>query len=441
MLYPKTWPKLNLRHYLRPWEQIDGWLAAAVMALVLLAGLMIRSTEIQTLMEKSDWMQQWMSGYGWQHWITGAVGMTGAILLARMRYELLMQWKWVLYGITNVGLLAVKFFGQTELGATRWINILGFHVQPSEFAKLAVIIMLAGLLHERPATSLLAMFRALAIVALPWTLIFLEPNLGTSLVFGAITLGMLYWGNANPGWILLMLSPIFSAIGFTLLNQAGKPFLAIWVGWLMALGFVAWRTLPWRRMGAAIAVTSTMLLNAGASFAAVKLWDILQPYQKQRVTMFINPEQDPSGGGYHLIQSRIAIGAGRLFGRGLHQGTQTQNSFIPEQHTDFIFTAVGEELGFIGSALVLGLFLLICFRLLVIAQNAKDDFGSLIAIGVFSMILFQTVINIGMTIGLSPVTGIPLPYLSYGRSALLMNCLALGVVESVANYRRRSIRF
>ena len=134
----------------------------------------------------------------------------------------------------------------------------------------------------------------------------------------------------------------------------------------------------------------------------------------------------------------VAIGAGKLFGRGLHQGTQTQNSFVPEQHTDFIFAAVGEELGFIGSALVLMLFLAICFRLLVIAQNAKDDFGSLIAIGVFSMILFQTVINIGMTIGLSPVTGIPLPFLSYGRSALLMNCLAIGIVESVANYRRRT---
>jgi rod shape determining protein RodA len=437
MFYPKSWPRLPLRPLFMAWEQVDLWLASAVLSLITLAGVMIRSTEITTLTQNDQWGKLF-AGYGWQHWTTGAVGITLAVLLARFRYEVLAQWKWVLYGTTIAGLVAVKFFGQTELGAQRWINILGFHVQPSEFAKLAVIIMLAGLLHERPATSLLAMFRALAIVAVPWALIFFEPNLGTSLVFGAITMGMLYWGNANPGWILLMLSPIFSAIGYTVLSKLGTPYLGIWVVWLIALGIVAWRTLPWRQWGSAIAIATTIGVNAGASIAAGMLWNVLQPYQQQRVTMFINPEQDPAGGGYHLIQSRIAIGAGQLFGRGIHQGTQTQNSFVPEQHTDFIFAAVGEELGFIGSALVLLLFLTICFRLLVIAQNAKDDFGSLIAVGVFSMILFQTVINIGMTIGLSPVTGIPLPFLSYGRSALLMNCLAIGIVESVANYRRRT---
>ncbi len=435
MLYPKTWPKFNLRPFFRAWEQVDLWLAGAVISLVVLAGLMIRSTEIQNLMEKTGWTQQWFTGYGWQHWVTGMVGLSAAVGLARFRYEMLMQWKWILYGITNIGLIAVRFIGKEELGAQRWINILGFHVQPSEFAKLAVIIMLAGLLHERPATSLLAMFRALAVVALPWTLIFLEPNLGTSLVFGAITLGMLYWGNANPGWILLMLSPILSAIAFNLLSILGLPYLVIWGAWILALGLIAWRTLPWRHWAGLSAVG----INLATSGLGGWLWNnVLRDYQKERVTLFLNPELDPAGGGYHLIQSRIAIGAGNLFGRGLHQGTQTQNSFVPEQHTDFIFAAVGEELGFVGSVLVLMLFLAICFRLLVIAQNAKDDFGSLIAIGVFSMILFQTVVNIGMTIGLSPVTGIPLPFLSYGRSALLMNCLAIGIVESVANYRRRT---
>jgi rod shape determining protein RodA len=169
------------------------------------------------------------------------------------------------------------------------------------------------------------------------------------------------------------------------------------------------------------------------------IWNnLLRDYQKGRITMFMNPEQDPMGGGYHLIQSRIAIGAGELWGRGVNQGTQTQLNFIPEQHTDFIFAAVGEELGFIGSIAVLLIFLTMCFRLLVIAQNAKDDFGSLIAIGVFAMVLFQTVINIGMTIGLSPVTGIPLPFLSYGRSALIMNFLAVGLVQSVANARQKA---
>ncbi|MEM9246679.1 MAG: FtsW/RodA/SpoVE family cell cycle protein, partial [Cyanobacteria bacterium P01_F01_bin.153] len=150
-----------------------------------------------------------------------------------------------------------------------------------------------------------------------------------------------------------------------------------------------------------------------------------------------NPDQDPMGGGYHLIQSRIAIGAGELWGKGINQGTQTQLNFIPEQDTDFIFAAIGEEFGFIGSMLVLIGFWLICLRLVWIAQGAKDNFGSLIAIGVLGMLVFQVVINIGMTIGLAPITGIPLPLLSYGRSAMVTNFLAIGLVESVANHRQR----
>ncbi|NEQ27116.1 MAG: FtsW/RodA/SpoVE family cell cycle protein, partial [Microcoleus sp. SIO2G3] len=166
-------------------------------------------------------------------------------------------------------------------------------------------------------------------------------------------------------------------------------------------------------------------------------WGFLKDYQKDRLLLFLYPDKDPLGGGYHLIQSRIAIGAGGLWGRGLNHGTQTQLSFIPEQHTDFIFSAIGEELGFIGSFAVLLIFWLICLRLVIIAQNSKDNFGSLLAIGVLAMILFQVLVNIGMTIGLAPITGIPLPWLSYGRSALLTNFIAIGLVESVHNFRQR----
>jgi rod shape determining protein RodA len=167
------------------------------------------------------------------------------------------------------------------------------------------------------------------------------------------------------------------------------------------------------------------------------LWGLLKEYQKERLTLFLHPEKNPLGGGYQLIQSRIAIGSGELWGKGLYQGTQTQLNFIPEQHTDFIFSAVGEELGFIGSMGVLIVIWLICLRLVIIACRAKENFGSLIAIGVLSMIAFQTIINIGMTVGLAPITGIPLPWMSYGRSSLLTNFIALGLVESIANYRPR----
>jgi rod shape determining protein RodA len=428
----QTLRRINWRAFVRPWENLDWWLLGAVVALTTLGGTMIYS--IQLKQETNDWIQ---------HLGIGAIGLILVFLVSWIRYDVLLRWRWAVYGGVNLALLLVKFIGTVELGARRWINIFGFHLQPSEFAKLGIIITLAALLHERPAHTIPAMVRAIVVVSLPWVLIFLEPNLGTSLIFGAILLGMLYWGNANPGWLVLMLSPVISAILLSSaptalkgLNPSLEPFgIGIWLIWVVVMGIVAFRSLPWQKWG----TIATLAINLIAGGLGDFLWNFgLQDYQRQRITMFINPEQDPTGGGYHLIQSRIAIGAGELTGRGITHGTQTQLSFIPEQHTDFIFAAVGEELGFLGCLAVLLTFLLICFRLLVIAQNARDDFGSLIAIGVFSMLVFQTVVNIGMTMNLSPVTGIPLPYLSYGKSALLMNFLAIGLVQAVANHRQRS---
>jgi rod shape determining protein RodA len=237
---------------------------------------------------------------------------------------------------------------------------------------------------------------------------------------------MLYWANAKLGWIIIMLSPLASAFLYNLLFPG-------WIIWAGIVGLIAWFTLPWRFF-------STLLVVAGnfvAGSLGGLLWGLLKEYQKERLTLFLHPEKNPLGGGYQLIQSRIAIGSGELWGKGLYQGTQTQLNFIPEQHTDFIFAAVGEELGFIGSMGVLIVIWLICLRLVIIACRAKENFGSLIAIGVLSMIAFQTIINIGMTVGLAPITGIPLPWMSYGRSSLLTNFIALGLVESIANYRPR----
>ncbi|MGB3402210.1 MAG: rod shape-determining protein RodA [Microcoleaceae cyanobacterium] len=397
------------------WQEVDSWLFLITIGLTILGGVMIRSVELHQGL--TDW---------WQHWIMGGVGTALALLIARSHYERLIQWKWIIYGATNIALIAVQFVGTTALGAQRWINIAGFHVQPSEFAKVGVIITIAALLHDRVTPTLLDMIRVLAIAAVPWGLVFIEPNLGTSLVFGAITLGMLYWGNVHSGWLVLLVAPAFSALLFNLYQPAG-------IIWAVLIGFVGWWSLPWRWLGGPAA----LLMNLGAGKLGFTLWNVLQDYQKQRITGFLNPEQDPLGSGYHLIQSRIAIGAGQLFGRGLHQGTQTQLNFIPEQHTDFIFSAIGEELGFVGCLCVLLAFWLICWRLVMIAITAKDTFGSLLAIGVLSMLVFQVFVNIGMNIGLAPVTGIPLPFLSYGRSALLSNFIAIGLVQSVANHRQR----
>lgn len=398
-----------------PWQELDLQLLAVTIGLTFLGGVMIRSAELNN--GQTDW---------WWHWIMGGIGLAIALFIARSRYELLIQWHWVVYSITIAGLIAVMLIGSTANGAQRWINILGFQVQPSEFAKIALIVSLAAIMHSEPASTLGAVFRVLGVAAVPWMFVFLEPNLGTSLVFGSITLGMLYWGNANPGWLLLMASPIISAIVF-------NAFLPAWFVWVVAMGVIGWRSFSWPILGA----LGALVVNGVSGGLGHLLWGLLKDYQKKRLTLFLDPNQDPLGGGYHLIQSKIAIGAGELWGRGLHQGTQTQLRFIPEQHTDFIFSAIGEELGFVGSLCVLFLFWLLCLRLVIIAQNAKDNFGSLLAIGVLSMIVFQTVVNIGMNIGLAPITGIPLPLLSYGRSALLANFLGIGLVESVANHRHR----
>ena len=414
-MFQKSLIGMRWKSFLAPWQELDWQLLALTIGLTFLGGVMIRSAELNN--GQTDW---------WWHWIIGGIGLTLALFIARSRYELLLQWHWIVYAITNLSLVAVMFIGSTANGAQRWINIAGLQVQPSEFAKLGLIITLAAILHSEPASTMNTVFRVLAIAAVPWVLIFLEPNLGTSLVFGSITLGMLYWGNANPGWLLLLASPIISAILFSV-------FLPAWFIWVIAMGVIGWRSFSWPLLGG----IGALVLNAVSGGLGNFLWGLLKDYQKDRLILFLDPDKDPLGGGYHLIQSRIAIGAGELWGRGLHQGTQTQLRFIPEQHTDFIFSAIGEELGFAGAVCVLFAFWFLCLRLVIIAQNAKDNFGSLIAIGVLSMIVFQTVVNIGMNIGLAPITGIPLPLLSYGRSALLSNFLGIGLVESVANYRHR----
>ncbi len=412
----KSPPKIRWKTLVQPWHNVDWWLFVLPIGLTILGGVMIHSIELNQ--EGANWASQ--------HLITCGIGFVLSLAIARCRYDQLLQWHWIIYGVTILLLLAVKFFGTEGLGAQRWISIAGFYLQPSEFAKLGAIITIAALLSDRPASTIPAALRVVAVVAVPWMLVFLEPNLGTSLVFGAITIGMLYWGNVNPGWLLLLISPLISAILFNI----SLPF---WFAWIAVIGVVAWRSLPWYRLGTLGAVVVN-LVSGGLGHL---LWGLLKEYQKKRLIIFLDPDQEPLKGGYHLIQSRIAIGAGEMWGRGLYKGTQTQLSFIPEQHTDFIFTAIGEELGFVGGILVLIAFWLICLRLVIIAQNAKDNFGSLIAIGVFSMIVFQVAVNVGMTIGLSPVTGIPLPFLSYGKSALLMNFLAIGVVQSVSNFRQR----
>ena len=394
---------------------MDWLLLSIVIGLTFLGGIMIRSSEL------NQPVTHW-----WQHWIVGGIGLTIVFGIARIPCNYLLRWHWITYGVTNGLLIAVDFLGNSAKGAQRWISIGGFNMQPSEFAKVGLIITLAAILHRRPANTLPTFLSALAITVPPLLLVFIQPDLGTSLVFGAIALGMLYWANANPGWLLLLVSPLAAAIiyGFSLPG---------WAIWSVLMGIIGWLTLPWRWVSSVLAIG----VNISAGLLGQVFWHILKDYQKDRILVFLNPDKYPLGAGYHLIQSRIAIGAGEFWGQGLNQGTQTQLNFIPEQHTDFIFSSIGEELGFVGAICLLLTFFFLCWRLLKIACQAPNNFGSLLAIGILSMIGFQVIVNISMTIGIAPVTGIPLPWVSYGGTALLTNFIAIGLVESVANYRRR----
>jgi rod shape determining protein RodA len=240
-------------------------------------------------------------------------------------------------------------------------------------------------------------------------------------VFGAVLLVMMYWSGMPGSWVVLFMSPVLTAI------LAGAFPWAL-IGWIPAMVWLAWKSLPWKR----VAPAAVLAIQALFAVAAPWLWNnFLQPHQRARLTLFLDPNQDPMGGGYHLLQSMVGIGSGGWFGTGLLQGHLTLLRFIPEQHTDFIFSALGEELGFVGSVLAVVGFVVWIWRLLQIAGQARTDVESLVVVGIGAMVMFQVVVNINMTIGLGPITGIPLPWFSYGRSAMLVNFISLGLCASV----------
>ena len=360
---------------------------------------------------------------------TALFGTVVALFLAKFRLERLKPLLLPIYIATVISLIAVRVIGTSALGAQRWISIGPFNIQPSEFAKLSAILLLAAVLDRHPVERPVDLLRPLGIISIPWLLVFIQPDLGTSLVFGALLLTMLYWSGMPFEWLVLLLSPLVTALLAGLFPWG----LAAWIP--LTLG-IAYRSLPWKK----VALALVLAVQSAASLVTPWLWENgLQDYQRDRLVLFLDPTKDPLGGGYHLLQSTVGIGSGGLFGTGLLQGQLTKLRFIPEQHTDFIFSALGEETGFVGTILIVVGFALLMGRLLQVAGKARTDFESLVVIGVATMLMFQIVVNIFMTIGLGPVTGIPLPFMSYGRSAMVANFIALGLCLSVARRSRRAL--
>lgn len=314
-------------------------------------------------------------------WAFFGIGIMGGMVF--LDYSKLKAYFPLIYGGIILLLLTIILFGKSTLGAQRWISIGSFQLQPSEFAKLAIIIALAAFLEksEGKLHDVKTVIQAIGITIVPILLIIMQPDLGTALVFVFILIGILISAGIKVKHLAVILI----------------------VGLLLV--------------------------------AMVFQFNILKDYQQTRLVVFLNPDIDPSGGGYNLRQSMIAIGSGGIFGKGLFSGTQSRLNFIPERHTDFIFSVIGEELGLVGGGLlVLGFFLLLT-RTLAIGANSRNHFGLLLATGITSMWAFQVLINIGMTIGIMPITGIPLPFISYGGSSMMTNMFAVGLLLSI--YARR----
>ena len=312
------------------------------------------------------------------------------LVFAAMDYTIWQHWWKVIYA-GNLGLLMAVFaVGRSAMGAQRWIQLGPVPLQPSELAKIFIILTLAANLTKREGrlNRWQDLIMPFVHVAIPMVLVLKQPDLGTSLAFVAILFTMLYVAQARWQHLVII----------------GGGGLALVIAWILAHFY----------LGVPI---------------------ILRDYQLQRLLVFLNPGSDPHGAGYNIIQSIIAVGSGQIFGKGIGSGTQNMLDFIPEQHTDFIFSVVGEEAGFIGAAALLIVFLAVILRAINAAQRARDSYGALVASGIAGLLTFHALVNVGGVIGIMPVTGIPLPFISYGGSSMLTNGVAMGILLSI--YMRR----
>ncbi len=347
-------------------------------------------------------------------------------LAAALRVE--MRWlEWVTptaYVLAMAGLIAVLALGDGP-GPRSWIRFGAIGFQPSEFAKLAAILALGRLIagRERPPDSLWELWPFIAVVFLPIVLIAAQPDFGTAAMYIAILIAALYWSGLPIPKLVLFLSPLVSlALAFS------TPLWGVW--FLVLVGFLYWTR---AYLSESIAV---ILANVAMGVLVLPAWRNLAGYQKLRILAFLQPEADPQGAGWHLMQSQVAIGSGGWLGKGFTLGTQKRLAFLPEQHTDFIFAVVGEELGFAGIFAVLLCFTILLWRLVRIAERGSDTFASAVVLGIFAMWFAHLVANVGMTVGLLPITGLPLPFLSYGGSFLLVSFLCLAIVQRVATEER-----
>ena len=326
-------------------------------------------------------------------------------------------------------LVAVLFLGKTVYGAKSWLSLGSIGFQPSEFAKIGLILFLSHFLtrQRKDINNIKDLLTILVYSVLPLILILLEPDMGTAIVYIIITSIILFWSGVDLFWFFLILSPI--VVVFASLFGIAAFILAMLLVFALIIYFK-------RNV---FVNASIMIMNMTAAYLFDYGLHFLKPHQQKRIETFINPTSDPLGAGYNILQTKVAIGSGGVFGKGFLQGNQTQLRYIPEQWTDFIYCVIGEEFGFIGSIIVIVLFIILFTRLIYIATHTKNKFGSMVIIGSLALLFTHFAINIGMNLGVAPVIGLPLPFLSYGGSSLMVNMILMGIALNFYKNRRSQI--
>ncbi len=398
-------------------KEFDYTILLSTITLVIVGITMIYSAAFynQSVFIKSAWLKQ----------VNYAIG--GALISLSLVYlpkNFLYSFSYSFYLINVIGLTAVLAWGTGD-DAQRWLRIGLVQIQPSEFSKIATLLLLARYLSGssiEELNSLTGVAKSFGIVIIPMILIIQQPDLGTALTFAAPLLPMLYWAGMRKAYLFALISPFISVV------CSFEPL------WLELAPYVFAFFIVMSSLAIQIAIrnsfftSSAILFNLTAGLATVYLWDhFLRPYQKDRIITFLDPESDRLGTGWNIIQSKIAIGSGGFFGKGFLGGTQTKYDFLPAAHTDFVFSVIGEELGYIGALLVIISFFILIVRTLQVGKLAKNRYHSLIAVGIASIFTFHVFVNIGMTIGVMPVTGLPLPFISAGGSSLLANLVIIGI--------------
>ncbi len=431
--------------------RIDWAFVAAVAGLVSFGTLAILSAANMTSFYNLIWQK---------HFIALALGSTLFTLMIAFNYQVFQDQSKILYGFAIVLMAAVLIFGTTSRGHRAWIRLAGFSFQPAELARVLIVLVLADFLDKRArrAQDFSTILMALGIAAPILLLILKQPDFSTALTFLPMITGMLFCAGANLlqllfvfGYGALALSvplvitlcqvrfpnaPAGSLPGFIIATSKMGWETLIVIGSVAFTCAMAWRLATWMRLQVKLAsFAAVAVILTGALLTGIVVNRSMKTYQRNRFVAYVAPRSAAKGAAYNVIQSKVAVGSGGVWGKGLFSGTQSQLGFLPERHTDFIFATIGEETGFIGAGLVLGLYMILLWRIVTAARLARDRYGYLVCAGLASMLTFVMALNVGMCVGLMPVAGIPLPLISYGGSSLVINLWSLGIVANI--YARR----